>query len=295
MRIATLIKDRTSPFLSMEFFPPAEESHLPEFFATVDRLREASPLFVSVTYGAGGGKQRNTLKVTAELARRGLTVMAHLTCVGANGEDIENFLVQLEQAGVDNVLALRGDMPVGRQWDPARGAFAHASDLVLHLRKVRPELGIAVAAYPAPHPESPSYAADREFTLLKLRQGADFAITQLFFDVREYMDLVDGLRAKGMTLPVIPGILPIQSFDTLRRVLSMCGANIPGKLYLQMEEADRKGGAEAVREAGKAFALEQMRRLLDIGAPGIHLYTLNKSELCLQIAREAGLAPSPGA
>jgi methylenetetrahydrofolate reductase (NADPH) len=290
-----MIRDCTSPFLSLEFFPPGDEAQLPEFFETVERLRGASPLFVSVTYGAGGAKQRNTLAVTAELARRGLTVMAHLTCVGATRDEVGSFLDRLDQAGVDNVLALRGDVPAGRQWDPDRGAFPHASDLVAHLRSVRPQLGIAVAAYPAPHPESPSFAADREFTLRKLRQGADFAITQLFFDVREYVDLVDRLRSGGVTLPVIPGILPIQSFDSLRRVISMCGANIPGKLYLQLEEADRRGGVAAVREAGLAFALEQIGRLKSLGAPGIHLYTLNKSELCLQIAREAGLAAPPAA
>lgn len=123
----------------------------------------------------------------------------------------------------------------------------------------------------------------------KVRAGADFVLTQLFFDVREYEALVENLRAHGLDVPVLPGILPIQSFDSLRRVLSLCGANIPGKLYLDLEEADRKGGAPAVRDAGLDFAVRQICRLLDCGAPGIHLYTLNKAELCLQIAEEVGL------
>lgn len=191
MQIAQALRQTTKPFVSLEFFPPAAESHLPEFYETVERLRSIDPLFLSVTYGAGGGKQQNTLNVTAELARRGFTVMAHLTCVGAEPQAI--------------------------------------SDFVSHL------------------------------------------------------------RAAGLETPVIPGILPIQSFDSLRRVLSLCGANIPGKLYLELEAAHNEGGVEAVREAGLRFAARQIRQLLDCGAPGIHLYSLNKSEMCLRLVEEAGL------
>ena len=180
MQIAQALRQTTKPFVSLEFFPPAAESHLPEFYETVERLRSIDPLFLSVTYGAGGGKQQNTLNVTA-------------------------------------------------------------------------------------------------------------VITQLFFDVREYESLVSSLRAAGLETPVIPGILPIQSFDSLRRVLSLCGANIPGKLYLELEAAHNEGGVEAVREAGLRFAARQIRQLLDCGAPGIHLYSLNKSEMCLRLVEEAGL------
>ena len=132
-------------------------------------------------------------------------------------------------------------------------------------------------------------SAFRAYLADKLRAGADFVITQLFFDVREYESLVSSLRAAGLETPVIPGILPIQSFDSLRRVLSLCGANIPGKLYLELEAAHNEGGVEAVREAGLRFAARQIRQLLDCGAPGIHLYSLNKSEMCLRLVEEAGL------
>lgn len=262
---------------------------MPSFYATVEQLRALTPLFVSVTYGAGGARRHNTLAVTAELARRGFTTMAHLTCVGAEPESIAAFLRELRAAGVDNVLALRGDPPMNGHWDWKDGYFQHAADLVSFTREHEPDMGIGVAAYPAPHPESPSFALDRRYTADKLRAGADFAVSQLFFDVREYEALVADLRARGLDTPVVPGILPIQSFDSLRRVLSLCGATIPGKLYLSLEEADRKGGAEAVRDAGLDFAVRQICQLLECGAPGIHLYTLNKGDLCLQIAEEVGM------
>lgn len=289
MQIGSLIQAAKAPFFSLEFFPPSDETHLPSFYATVEQLRALTPLFVSVTYGAGGARRHNTLAVTAELARRGFTTMAPLTCVGAEPESIAAFLRELRAAGVDNVLALRGDPPMNGHWDWKDGYFQHAADLVSFTREHEPDMGIGVAAYPAPHPESPSFALDRRYTADKLRAGADFAVSQLFFDVREYEALVADLRARGLDTPVVPGILPIQSFDSLRRVLSLCGATIPGKLYLSLEEADRKGGAEAVRDAGLDFAVRQICQLLECGAPGIHLYTLNKGDLCLQIAEEVGM------
>ena len=290
MQIAQALRQTTRPFVSLEFFPPAAESHLPDFYETVERLRSIDLLFLSVTYGAGGGKQQNTLNVTAELARRGFTVMAHLTCVGAEPQAISDFVGKLRAAGVHNVLALRGDAPRGVSgWDWNAGHFHNARDLVRFLRSEHPDLGIGVAGYPAPHPDAATFASDRAYLADKLRAGADFVITQLFFDVREYESLVCSLRAAGLETPVIPGILPIQSFDSLRRVLSLCGANIPGKLYLELEAAHNEGGVEAVREAGLRFAVRQIRQLLDCGAPGIHLYSLNKSEMCLRLVEEAGL------
>ena len=288
MHIGKMIRELSAPFYSLEFFPPSDTAQLPDFYATVDRLRALNPLFASVTYGAGGARQQNTLAVTAELARRGITAMAHLTCVGAEPQSIAAFLHDLQAAGVNNVLALRGDAPADKPWDWNNAHFRHASDLVAFAREQQPGLGIGVAAYPAPHPESPTFAEDRRCTAEKMRAGADFALTQLFFDAREYEDLVSHLRGQGITTPVIPGILPIQSFDSLRRVLSLCGANIPGKLYLALEKANNDGGAEAVRQVGLDYAVRQIRSLLDAGAPGIHLYTLNKADMCLRLAEAVG-------
>jgi methylenetetrahydrofolate reductase (NADPH) len=215
--------------------------------------------------------------------------MAHLTCVGASPESIREYVRKLESSGVTNILALRGDVPQGQSIDWKECPFSHASDLVRFVREEFSHFGIGVAAYPTPHPESLSFAEDRKASVFKLNQGSDFAITQLFFDPREYFEYVERMRDLGMDKPILPGVLPISSFAVLRRVLALSGCNIPAKLYLTLEEADQKGGAEAVREAGIRYAVQQIRRLLDGGAPGIHLYTLNKADTCLRIAEEVGI------
>lgn len=287
MKIIDKIQQR-SPFYSLEFFPPKERENWPAFFAALESLRVLDPLFVSVTYGAGGGTQAYTLEIASRMAEMGITPMSHLTCVGATAESIQDYLDKLAAAGVKNILALRGDVPKGQtvRWEEC--PFSYASDLVRFVRRYAPEMGIGVAAYPTPHPESVSFAEDREAAVFKLNQGSDFAVTQLFFDYREYLEYAERMQALGVTKPIIPGVLPVPSFATLRRVMSLSGCNIPAKLYLALEEADRTGGPEAVKEAGIAFAVRQIRRLLDGGAPGVHLYTLNQAETCLRIAQEAG-------
>lgn len=287
MKIIELVS-RRSPFYSLEFFPPKSSDNWPAFFKTVEKLRSLDPLFVSVTYGAGGGTQDNTLEITTRLAASGLVPMAHLTCVGADKAGIRNYVEKLLAAGVHNILALRGDVPKGQEirWEDCE--FSFASDLVSFVRKEYPDIGIGVAAYLTPHPESASFSEDRLATARKIHAGSDFAVTQLFFDHREYFEYVAQMRALGVEAPVLPGVLPIQSLESIRRVLSLSGCNIPAKLYLAIEEADRQGGPEAVKEAGIVFAVDQIRRLLDGGAPGIHLYTLNKDDTCLRIAEAVG-------
>lgn len=290
MKIRDSIAASTRPFYSLEFFPPKERENWPGFFATVERLKALNPLFASVTYGAGGSTQDNTLEITSHLKNvMGVEPMAHLTCVGATRERIADYLRRLREVNVDNVLALRGDAPKGQDIDWDTAEFRYATDLVRFTRGEQPDMGVGVAGYPAAHPESPSFASDLRHTADKVNAGADFIVTQLFFDVREYFDFVERLRAMGVTVPVLPGILPIQSLESVRRILSLCGANIPGKLYLELDAANEKGGAEAVKEAGIAFAQQQIRSLLDGGAPGIHLYTLNRADTCLRIAEAVGM------
>jgi methylenetetrahydrofolate reductase (NADPH) len=282
MQISNIIESNNR-FLSLEFFPPKEENDWPLFFNQVNRLAELDPSFVSITYGAGGKFQDNTLSIAAEVHKRfGLTTMAHLTCVGASHNGLSTYIDRLLDAGIENVLALRGDMPDG---DPNEiwQDFAYASDLVEFVKKRWPEMGVGVACYPDSHPESPSIEDDLKWTCHKLNAGSDFGVTQLFFDVRRYQDLVLRLTKRGVTTPIIPGILPVLSMQSLNRILALCGANIPLKLYLELQKAHDQGGDKAVRIKGIEIARQQIRELLAQGAPGIHLYTLNNADTCLDI------------
>lgn len=287
MKISQLLAKQTGPFCSLEFFPPKNKEQWPAFYEIANKLKAANPLFASITYGAGGSTQDNTLEIAAHLQEKlGFETLVHLTCVKSSSEKITDFLESLKKVGIDNILALRGDAPQDEDYDWTSAEFHHASDLVGFVRKNFPSFDIAVAGYPYPHPESESFKSDRHFTQQKIRTGANFVITQLTFDVREYFDLVEHLYELGITVPVIPGILPVLSLESLRRTLSMCGANMPGKLFFELETANEKGGPEAVKEAGTQFAIKQCEKLLEWGAPGIHLYTLNRAETSLRIVNE---------
>lgn len=290
-RLGKSMLNTDKPFYSLEFFPPKDKDNWPKFLQTAAKLKAMNPLFASVTYGAGGGSQDSTLEIASQLQSEcGYVPMPHLTCVGADRSKICAYIERLQEAGINNILALRGDAPAaaGSSYDWSRGEFTCAADLVDFVRERFPDLGIAVAGYPAPHPEARTFAADRNYLAQKLDAGGDFVITQLFFDVREYVDLVERLAEKGIHKPVLPGVFTIQSFESLRHVFSLCGANVSSLLYLQLEEANNKGGVEAVRDVGVEFMAGLIRRLVDAGAPGVHLYTMNKSDLCLRIADRVG-------
>ncbi len=286
MRIIDLINDTKKPFCSLEFFPPKDTANWENFFNTVEKLKEVNPLFTSVTYGAGGSSQDATLEIVSRIKKMDLEPMSHFTCVGASKEKIRDFLSNLKKSKIDNILALRGDPPKDREINWEEEPFKHAEDLIHFIKKENPELGIAAAAYPAPHPESPTFALDQHYTRAKAISGAQLFVTQLFFDIREYTALVNSLEGYNIRIPVIPGILPIQSFASLKRTMGMCGANIPAQLYFEVEKAHNEGGDEAVKELGTEIAIKQIKDLLALGAPGIHLYTLNKSDLCIRIAKE---------
>jgi len=286
VRIRDLLKT-SGKFLSMEFFPPKDPKDWPGFFETAEALKAINPLFASVTYGAGGGTQNNTLEIVRRLkSDLGLTPMAHLTCVGASAERLHGFLGALEEAGVDNVLALRGDPPRGQaNWVPDSEEFRHASDLVGFIRKHYPDLGVGVAGYPEGHPECSTFREDFEFLKFKLDAGADFAITQLYFDNRLYWNFTERLASMGVTKPIIPGVLPILSLQSAKRLLSFSGASIPGKLLLDLEAADAEGGVPGAYKVGMDWAKAQVRGLLEGGAPGVHLYTLNRADACLELVQ----------
>jgi methylenetetrahydrofolate reductase (NADPH) len=216
--------------------------------------------------------------------------MAHLTCVGADTTRLSTFLDQLVAAGVHNVLALRGDLPP----DASPEIFAclplqNASDLVAFIRRTHPEIGIGVAGYPETHPEAVCPDTDLNYLKLKVDQGGDFIVTQLFFDNQLYFDFVRKARILGITKPIIPGILPVVSLKVIQRIVSLCGAGIPPAFLQELEAADERGGADAVQEVGVAYARKQAQDLLAAGVPGVHLYTLNRADAVLKLAQ--GLLP----
>ncbi len=285
MHIPQLIQ-KHSPFVSLEFFPPKKQEEWPVFFEAARELQQLQPLFVSVTYGAGGSTQSNTLEICEQLIRTcGFEIMPHLTGVAANREKIDSFLRAIESLGIGNVLALRGDRPAGFSGSDEElfAAFPHASDLVAYISRQHPNLAIGVAGFPEAHAEAPSFSADLEVMQRKVESGADFIITQLYFDNRLYFDYVERLRKRGVTVPVIPGILPIRSLASLRFTLQLCNARVPGQLINKLMKAHEQGGVNAVYEIGVAYAREQVKGLIAGGAPGVHLYTLNKADMCLEV------------
>ncbi|MBU1229783.1 MAG: methylenetetrahydrofolate reductase [Proteobacteria bacterium] len=284
MRIAELIPTRR-PFLSLEFFPPKERDTWPKFFAEVEKLKALDPLFVSVTYGAGGGTQANTLDVVTHLKREmGLEPMAHLTCVGASSAALGEFLRAISDAGIENVLALRGDPPKGvADFTFAGQEFQHASDLVRFIRVNFPHMGIGVAGTPTMHPESATLEDDLKWLKHKVDAGGQFVVSQLFFDNALFLDFVGRLRERGVSVPVLPGIMPIVSMKGAEFIASLNGKAVFGKHYAAIEAAFAKGGDDAVRELGLAHATSQIQGLMDAGVPGVHLYPLNRAEACLEI------------
>jgi methylenetetrahydrofolate reductase (NADPH) len=284
MKIIDLISPNKQ-FVSLEFFPPKARQDWPAFFQTVQRLARLDPLFASVTYGAGGSTNADSLEIVTRIQQEyGLEAMAHLTCIGSSTGEIDMFLGDLAAAGVDNVLALRGDLPLDGSADVSCPfPLQYASDQVTLIRSSFPAMGIGVAGYPEVHPEAESHQADLSFLKLKLDSGADFAITQLFFDNSLYHAFVKRAREAGITKPIIPGILPVVSLKVIRRIVSLCGATIPGEFLAELEQADQSGGAAAVQKVGIAHARRQIRELLAAGVPGIHIYTLNRSEVVVEL------------
>ena len=285
MKIADVLNLKERSRISLEFFPPKDRNLWPKFFETVQRLRALDPLFVSVTYGAGGSTQTATLDIVTTLKRDyAMEPMAHLTCVGASSKGLRSFLDDLERAQVTNVMALRGDPPRGETaFTPSDDGFQHATDLVTFIAENYPKMGIGVAGYPEGHPEAVSLDEDLHFLKMKLDRGGDFAVTQLFFDNEMYWTFVAKARAAGISKPILPGIMPIFSLKFIQRITSMCGASLPPSFLRALEQADVRGGDAAVQEVGIGHAAAQIQDLLDNGVPGVHLYTMNRSDGCLRI------------
>ncbi|MFN2450956.1 MAG: methylenetetrahydrofolate reductase [NAD(P)H] [Candidatus Dormibacteria bacterium] len=275
MRIASMLEG-PSPVFSFEFFPPRTEAGVASLFSTIAHLRELEPSFVSVTYGAGGSTRSRTVELVRRIrSELDIEPMAHFTCVGSTRRELHEVLGSIRAAGVENVLALRGDPPNGQDgFIPAEDGLSHGSELAGLIHHDY-DFCIGGACYPEGHIESPGIEAEIEHARAKVESGVSFLITQLFFDNPAYFDFVARARTAGIRVPIIPGIMPITNVDQITRFTQRIGATIPGALYAALN--DRRDDAEAVVQLGVAWATLQCSRLLAGGAPGIHFYTLNRS------------------
>ena len=261
---------------SFEFFPPKTPEGVEKLRATRKQLAQLNPAFFSVTYGAGGATREGTLDTTKAIRDQyGSEAMAHLSCVGETTESLHEIIDRIADAGIENILALRGDPPRGeKDFEQPEGGLGSASELAALISETHPEIAIGGACFPEVHPEAASLEADLAYLKTKVEAGASFLITQLFFDNSLYFDFVPAARAAGIDVPIIPGIMPMTGFKQIGRISELCEATIPAPLASAMEDLD--GDERAEFELGVAYATQQCADLLRRGAPGLHLYALNR-------------------
>jgi methylenetetrahydrofolate reductase (NADPH) len=276
VRIDEILAAAEEPVFSFEFFPPKTDEGEQNLRAALEALRPLEPDFASVTYGAGGSTRERTVEITRWIKRDlGIEAMAHLSCVGATREELGETLDTIAAAGIENVLALRGDPPRGEaEWRPHPGGLHYSTELaaLIHERRA---FGIGAACFPEIHPDAPDLTHDLRFLKEKVDAGASFLITQLFFDNELYFRFVEEARAVGIDVPILPGIMPITDVGQIKTITGMCGATIPETLLEQLEL--RTGDRDAVLQLGVSYATLQCAELLARGAAGIHFYTLNRS------------------
>jgi methylenetetrahydrofolate reductase (NADPH) len=275
MRIDRILDERR-PVFSFEFFPPKTDEGMEQLKQTLHDLKEDEPAYVSVTYGAAGATRDRTVEITRWIKEDlGVEAMAHLSCVGEPVERLREILDQMHDAGIENVLALRGDAPRGEtEWKPHPGGLRYSTELA-KLISDNYDFAVGAACFPEVHPEAPDMASDIRFLKEKVGAGVGFLITQLFYDNELYFDFVEEARAAGINVPIIPGIMPVTNFSQIKRITEMCGATIPPDF--ERELAARADDPNALTELGVAYATLQCAELLSRGAPGIHFYTLNRS------------------
>jgi methylenetetrahydrofolate reductase (NADPH) len=275
MRIDEILA-RPEPSFSVEFFPPKTEEATERLFATTAALAPLAPDFVSVTYGAGGSTRQGTVEITRRIKEEyGLETMAHLSCVGETTEGLAATIDQIREVGIDNVFALRGDPPRGvKDFVQPEGGLGSAAELAGFINDGW-DFCLGGACFPEVHPEAPDLETDLDYLKQKVDSGVQFLITQLFFDNQIYFDFVRAARAKGIDVPIIPGVIPVQSFAHTKRICDLCDASIPESL----ERGFATVGEDPEREfeLGVAYAAQQCTELLIAGAPGIHFIALNRA------------------
>ena len=280
--------------VSFEFFPPKDDAGFDKLFQTIAALKPLDPSYVSVTYGAGGSTRRKTVELVKKIKHDiGLESMAHLTCVGARRQEIQSVLDDLQAAGVENVLPLRGDPPKGEsEFIKTEGGFGYASELVEFVRG-RYSFCLAGACYPEVHPEAPNAETDLDNLKRKVDAGVDFLITQLFFDNDNFFRFRDRAAASGIRPPILAGIMPVLNVKQIKRFTQMCGAAIPAKLLSKIEAVE--DDTEAVKQIGVYHAARQCEGLLRDGVAGLHFYTLNRSTATRAIYQQIkSLLPDEG-
>jgi methylenetetrahydrofolate reductase (NADPH) len=283
MRLDRVFAQR-KPTVSFEFFPPKTDEGWNSLFHTIEQLKPLDPSYVSVTYGAGGSTRAKTVELCARIHRDiGINTLAHLTCVGHTADEIGTILDQLWNAGVNNVLALRGDPPSGGPWVKTPGGFEHADELVAYTRS-RHDFFVAVAGFPEGHPQCLNRTRDLEHLKQKVDRGAHAIVTQLFFDNNDFLRFRDACRRMGITVPIVAGIMPILNVSQIKRFVTMCGAKIPHPLLTRLEAIG--DNAADVYNAGVEYAANQCRDLMFHGVDGLHFYTLNKHPATIDIVKQ---------
>ncbi|MBN1794650.1 MAG: methylenetetrahydrofolate reductase [NAD(P)H] [Candidatus Omnitrophica bacterium] len=277
MKIIDVLNRQALSF-SLEFYPPKTDKGLESLYSAIGELKGIGPAFASVTYGAGGGTRDRTIDIATEIKRRfGIEVMAHLTCIGADWQDITRILDELEGRDIENILALRGDPPEGMTTFVAPpDGFNHANELVYFIRHCNDNFSVAVAGYPEGHIAAPDRETDWRYLKQKVDAGADFIITQLFFDNQDFFAFERRLRQLGVTVPILPGIMPITELKRALRIIEMSQVHIPDALSRALEE--RKEDPGAVYSYGLRYATDQIKELIQRGVKGIHFYTLNSPD-----------------
>lgn len=281
MKISDILNKGEHTF-SFEFFPPKNFSSILELGINVGQLLKLSPSFISVTYGAGGSNQDASFNLIDYINNKiGLVTMAHYTCVNATKEKVASDLEFFKEINIENLILLRGDKPKDENvTNKIEGDFLYASNLIEFVAS-KHNFCIAAAGYPEAHPEAESLDADIAFLKEKVDKGADFIVTQLFFDNRHYFDYVERARKAGITIPIVPGIMPITNFTQIKKFTQMCGASIPEFLVEKLDPY--QDNLAKTYEIGVEFSINQCRELLNNGAPGLHFYTLNKSRATVEI------------
>jgi methylenetetrahydrofolate reductase (NADPH) len=293
MHIRDILKNNRVVF-SFEFFPPKDRAAAEELFRTISELVPLRPAYVSVTYGAGGSTRELTRDLVVRIQREtSLTVVSHLTCVGATRDEIRRVLEDYQAHGIQNVMALRGDPPRGQTaFVKAEGGFERGAELVAFIRQHFPEMGIGVAGYPEGHPGTPNRLKEIEYLKRKVDAGADYICTQLFFENRDFFDFCERCELVGITVPILAGIMPVTSRKSMQRMAELAlGARYPARLLRALDRAETD---EHFEKVGMHWATEQVRDLLDRGVRGIHFYTLNRSKATLRIYDSLGVTSSAG-